>query len=1021
MERSYFRAVKEAFGASASSLTSLGIESVKGRTREWQAIRCPCCTDRDGSASISTETGWLNCRQCGREMDLFEWWQDKHSLPSAWEACKQVGAALGVSMPAGKGRVRIGKMTPQLLDLAIHNLLESPEAEWARKHFRDRGLWEPQLLAQLGIGFLEGSIIFAQFFANGELRERYRQYTPLAKQKWRWSKGYGPPNGFWPYAPLPDGAEVLICEGEMDVISALVHGRARRRKVPIFPFTWTGGASAPVSSSLMPDNWRGRKVSICYDNDTWQGPDASKARAPDEKRKKDMLRRRQNVIDHVGRVFRANGCPVQLLTVPIDPVDRFGADLRDWLTEGGKLDELPGCPLEAVVDQEEISLPIAFDELREHVDEFVTVTGSVQSVWDLQTLLPKIATIECPMGTKACCSGCGVPNKFTDQAIDFNLYRGALLEAFSSGDAMTWLKRNLLGKPPACNECELRYDETWPGASWTISPEEDGTKRAPVVSIETPSIAGEIAVTGYVHRAGNSVGLFGTRIEQLDKPHFDLDAFHNDLLPRTPWRGMDAEAIWKHIDTMVADLSNNVTEIFGRNELHILTLLVAHSALRYTISGHTYRGWLDGCGFGETRRGKSETVRRLFEFWRLGSIFTCMDNFSRAGLTVGGGRSGEQMVPGIFPKSHGKMLFFDEFHHMSSGGGENPMICLQSARDEGKVSAAKIYGNTKLQACVRLITAGNWAHRSRRAFQYPCQHLLVFYGVPEAVGRLDFAWCITDEADMSREQVEHVWTADLSRALVLRAWAQEPHMIHIEDEAWEFAQKTCKEWDVIYVADALPLHTGAEKAHSLIRTAIAIANLCYSHPEGRPRECLVRLAHVEVAVDWMIRCFENLQYDLYSQRVLRSRTITQPFTVEALFTVHLRLEDPGCAMLLLSQMCEAQDLRTMQARITGNGSVEEQRDFSRWLGQMNLLGAIESNSLTSYQVTYTPTPGCTRILQRLVRLATDDPQAYVDRYRVMQAWHGSAEARGVPGISKQPSGIQPLDAEDYNDGADISF
>jgi hypothetical protein len=1017
MERSYFRVVKEAFGASQSSLNTLGVHAVPGRSKEWQAARCPCCSDTDGSASISMNTGYLKCRQCGREMDLFEWWQDLHGLPSSWEAAKQVGDLLSVPLPKlGKGKQRAPqKMTPELLDSAIHNLMEAEEAEGARQHFRGRGLWDPVRLSRFGVGFLAGAIVFAQFYPNGELRTRYRIYTPNGRQKWRWSKGGGAPNGFWPHLELPAGAEILLCEGEMDVLAAYKLGRLHRRKTPIFAYTWTGGATAPVSSRLMPDTWPRRTVRICYDNDTFQGPDRKTHRAPDEKKLKDMLRRRTNLVDHVARVFAANHCKVHLLAIPIDPVDRFGADLRDWLTEEGTFEDLPSYPYEELVDPADDPQEISFDEIRAYVGEFVTVAGSVQSVRDLQALIPKTIGIECPMNCKSICNSCGVPTRFADQVIDCSLYRGELLEAFITDDAKGWLKRHLLGKPTGCSECTLRYEETWPGSSWSISPEEDGTKRAPIVSTETPSIAGEIAVTGYVHAAGNTVGLFATKIEQLDKPHFDLDEFHNSLLPITPWKANDCERIWIHIDTVVADLANNVTEIYGREELHILAILVAHSVLRYKISGHSYRGWLDACGFGETRQGKSETIRRLFEFWRLGQAFTCMDNFSRAGLTVGGGKSGEQMVPGIFPKNHGKLLFFDEFHHMAQASGENPMICLQSARDDGKVSAAKIYGNTKLQASVRLITAGNWFERKRRSLQYPCQHLLHFYGVPEAVGRLDFAWCITEPADMNRETVEHVWQPELARALILRAWAMEPHMVHIEPEAWKRAEKIAQEWDQIYVADVLPLHTGAEKAHSVIRIAIAIANLCYSHPEGKPRECLTRVGHVEAAIQWMLRCWENLQYDLFSQRIIRSRSVSQPYTVEALLTVHLQLHDSDSAVILLSQLCETQDHRQLSARVMGSGgAVEEMKDFNKWLGQMNRLSAIESSGLSSYQITYTPTPGCIRIMQRLIRLASDDPEGYVERYRALERWFNSPESRMGPN-ARDPHGLNPLDGDDSDE------
>ncbi len=1025
MDRSYFRQIKEAF--TETSLDALGIQQTKGRKKEWQSIVCPCCSDSDGSARISIETGYLICFQCSREMDIFEWWMEFQRLDSLIATCKDLASRMSVDLepPKKKGKGRESQqMTPDRLERAIHNLFTAPEAEWARKHFKERGLWDEMVLARCGVGFLEGHIIFAQFYPNGELRERYRMYTPLAKQKWRWSKGGGPPNGFWPfYIDLPRDSEILMCEGEMDVLAALIKGRTHRRKVPITPYTWTGGAASPVGSRLMPDSWPGRTVWICYDNDTFQGPDVKTHRSPNPKKTKDMLRRRENLIGGVARVFEANKCKVWLVAVPIDPIDNFGADLRDWFDEGKSFDEMPSWTLKDLLDPEDDPLEIAIEELGESVGEFVKIKGSVHSIGEMNLLVPQAITIKCPAGEKQCCMNCGVQRKFPDGTVDCSLHRAAIMNAYMSRNPTAHMMKNLLGKPNTCNECVLEIDESTPGAHWTITAEESsGLDRTEVISTEQPSLAGEISLTGYVHHANKGVGILATHLEQLDRPHFDLNAFHNDLLPICPWGSTDEDLIWTHLNSMVADYENNITHIYGRPEIHLLASLVAHSVLWYRLDGHTFRGWLDACTFGKTRAGKSEAIKRLFEHWQVGQTFTCMENFSRAGLTVGGAQSGMQMQPGLFPKNHGKMLFLDEFHHMSSGPTDkNVMVHLQSARDEGKVSAVKVYGTTKLLAAVRLITAGNFAMRKRYAYQYLCQHLLAFYGVPEALGRLDFAWAVTGDVKMIPEETEHIWTPSLSRALILRAWAMEPHQIHLEKDARKLAEQKAKEWDAIYAAEELPLHTGAEKMHCLIRTAHAIANKCYSHPDDKPRECLTRRGHMVVAIDWLLRCFENLQYDIFSQRVIRGRTVSQPYVVEALLTISLELEDPDHAMVVLSQLAEAQDIRHLAAMLIGQGQIEEQRHFYKWVGSMQRLSALQKDSsLSTYNVTYTPTQGCSEILKKLINLATNEPEEYVQRYRILEPWAGSPEAKTrTAGISADPPGLTPLDevvGEEFDDG-----
>lgn len=1023
MERSHFRLVKEAFAAQPeSSLETLGVTLKKGGDREWQQVECPACSDTDGSASIARATGHLRCHQCGRKADLFEWHSEQHQI-STWDSCKAIGEALGIPfvMPKKPKGKEVQKMTPDRLDRAIVNLLESPEAEWARKHFKDRGLFDPVMFATFGIGFLEGAIIFAQFYPNGELRQRYRIYTPNQKQKWRWSKGQGGPIGFWPFineAYVAKDAQVLVCEGEMDCLVAYQKYKLQKRAIPIFAVTWTGGAGAPVTSAQMFDWMRSRVVWICYDNDTFQGPDLKTHRAPDPRKYRDLVRRRENVIYGVAGKFAANKCDVRLMAVPMDPIDHHGGDLRDWADSGKEWDELPHWGLKELVDPEDDPEEVTHAEVFMSAGKFIRTKGAVATIERPSLTVPLETRIVCPMGTKPCCGICPVTKIFTEQFIDWKLHREALLEALISPDTDRHIIRNLVCKPAACNECKLEHDVADAGSHWTVSPgvtdEGDGMKSYHVISVEQPSLSGDVRITGYAYHVGDSTAIFATSIEQLDKPEVDLDLWHHDLVQMTPWGSTNEDHIDEHVAEMVHDYTHNVTQIYGRPELHLGVLLVAHSCLWYHLDGHRIRGWLDACFFGDTRQGKSETIKRMFAHWQLGNSFTCMENYSRAGLTVGGAESGTQMRPGLWPKNNRKMLFLDEFHHMSSlGKDRNVMIHLQSARDEGKVSALKVYGDFKLQAAVRLITAANWSDRNQQSFQYFCQHLLGFYGVPESLARMDFAWCVHGYVPMTPEDVIHRWTPDLARALILRAWAMEPHQIHLAAEAIAIARQTALEWDAIYAGEDLPLHTGIEKHLSILRIAIAIANICYSHPSGKEEECEVREVHVRWAIAFILQCWENLQYDSFSRRVIRARTVTLPYHVEACFTVQLDLGDPDHALVILSRLSEANSSRSLMGFVMGNGEIEEQRHFTKWLGFLQRCSALqERTDKSQWNVIYTPTEGALLILRKLLHLARTDPKAYVDRYTDLARWFGSQ-------ATVTPPGLEPLDfsePEEFSDG-----
>lgn len=1018
MERSHFATVKEAFAADLdTSLAALGITKVKGGNRQWQTCNCPCCTDSDGSCSISKETGFINCKQCSRKLDLFEWWREVHRCKDDWEACHQVGDKLGIAYekPKKKKGRAVGRMTVELLDQAIHNLLEGDEAQWARDFFKKRKLWKPQILARFGVGFLGGCIIFAQWDPDGSLRDRYRKYNPHSKKgKWGWSTlGGGGPVGFWPACPIdiPANAQILLCEGEMDVLAAWIMGELHLRETPICAFTWTGGAGSPVQSSLMPPRWEERHVYICYDNDTYQGPDFDKARAPNPKKLREMGRRRETMIRGVVQKFVANHHQVTLLHVDIDPVDRFGADYRDWCDDGRKFDELPGCAAADLVDYQEEAIELEHHEVFDNAQEFVAFQGSVVTIERFSLVVPITSTIDCPAGSKNCCRDCPVMSRFTDQEIVWADHRKHLLKALLARDTEAYIIRKVIAKPSACNECSIHHEDTLVGAHWTCSAEEsegdDALRYITVISTEAPSLSGSMGITGYAEYTDKSVGVLAVKLDQLDKPDAHIDDHLQGLLQLTPWASTDQPTIDAYLERTVADYTHNITKIYGRPELHIGTMLVAHSALWYELDGHRFRGWLDACFFGGTRLGKSETIKRLLKYWRLGESFTCMENFSRAGLTVGGAENGSKMKPGLWPKNNRKLIFLDEFHHMAASN-QNVMVHLQSARDEGKVSAVKVYGDVKLPAAVRLITAGNWAKRTQSSYQFFCQHLQHFYGVPEALSRMDFAWCVHEPVKMIAEEVPHEWSPELARALILRAWALEPHQIHLADEVVELAKQVALEWDSIYAADDLALHTGVEKHHSIIRIAIAIANICFSHPDGKPAECEVRLVHVEWAIAWLVHCWQNLQYDQFSQRRIASRTLSQPTRVEIALTVWLDLGDPDHASSILPRLTEANSPRSLQALIMGCGQVEEPKHYYKWLQLMLRYGAIFEKSENQFNTVYLPTQGCLEILHGLIALARDDPDQYAERQSSLSRWDDSPESKSnIPGIGSEPD-LPPL-------------
>ena len=144
-----------------------------------------------------------------------------------------------------------------------------------REYLRERHLDDPQLLSELGVGFIKGFITFAQFDERGRVLERYRGLAPGGRVKWQWfGKGTGGP-GIWPaHFQLADNNTILLLEGESDVMTALI--RLRLQDQGFHPVTWTAGAGSCPHPRDVPRSFAGHECHIAYDNDVFQGPDYDK-------------------------------------------------------------------------------------------------------------------------------------------------------------------------------------------------------------------------------------------------------------------------------------------------------------------------------------------------------------------------------------------------------------------------------------------------------------------------------------------------------------------------------------------------------------------------------------------------------------------------------------------------------------------------------------------------------------------------------------------------------------------------
>ncbi len=993
MERSFFRQVKVALSSNAkATLTGLGVNLKQGIKGEWSQCLCPFCGDKSGSASI-TQEGFLRCHQCGRKQDLFDWYAEKHGI-TAWDACKQIGKDLGVDLAFNKHRGRPPKnLNIELLQSSTVTLWDDKAAKDCLSFLQKRKLDNAQILEQFGVGFIGGYITFAQWTPTGHLRGCYRCYTPGGKPAWIWKAGgRGGTTGFWPYAVVPKDGVIWIMEGEWDVLTAWICMRLQNQG--IYCFTWTGGAGAPIPAHMIPEAWHGREVHIIPDNDVFQGPVFEDHKAPDETKKLEMKLRWRNLMDNIAPSFQAQNCKVFLRTIPIDPLKTWGGDFRDWVDGGGR-DLLDLRPFEFRDMRPKVAAPqpVSFLEAFHLAGQDVKFTAQLSTIDKAEVSVPASTSIDCPMGTLPYCQNCQVPCQFPGKVIHWKDHRDHLARALMKKGEEGFDKYvfgQVLGKPHACIYAKLSTLDYQVSSKWTAvhDDEEQASQRSmSIISTDTPSMSGDVEVTGHVHHANQTLMVMADQIRELDRTEIDLTPFINDFVRLCPHQSSKPEDIQAYLDRRCADLSYNVTKVYGRKIIHLAHELLVHSALWMNVEGIKRRGWLDIMVIGDTATGKTETFKRLMEHYHLGTWQNAGENVSRAGLTMGGDRSdgSYKVKPGLFPRNNKKMLVLDEFHIAMK---EDVLKHLQGARDDGRVFATKVFGSRMMPAAVRFCAIANWP-TERNRFRFLCEHMKSLYKTPEALRRLDFAIAVGDRpTEVELVPADRDWDDAVARALALRAWSMDESTVHLTKEAIRYAKQKCEEWTGFY-SENIPLFTPEEKHLTLLRIAIAVSNLTFHHPKGDPYSALVEVGHVEWAASFLQQTWEVCGYDAYSQILERKKTLARPIDAETQITVKLSLKNPNEAATVLPGFIGGVSIPAIIA-ITGL----EHYEATKWISTMQRLEVfIQERSTNAYHLQMQLTKAGDRLIRNMIICAEEYPDAWSDRFERLMACTQSMTAK----------------------------
>jgi len=333
------------------------------------------------------------------------------------------------------------------------------------------------------------------------------------------------------------------------------------------------------------------------------------------------------------------------------------------------------------------------------------------------------------------------------------------------------------------------------------------------------------------------------------------------------------------------DLADNVTYIYGRQDLHLIIDLVYHSPLRFFYEKKLLRkAYPEVLIIGDTRTGKTQCAEALQAHYGVG-ILAGGESMSFAGLVGGLQQLGKHWscTWGKIPQNNRRLVIIDE------AGGMNPddIEKMSRVRSQGKAEITKIQSQ-ETEAWTRLIWLANPKEaKTINQFSSGIEAVESLVKCPEDISRWDAVLIVSkDEIPFSsmssrnRVPVEHRYTAELCKNLVLWSWTREPEEIEItqeaEDECYKLAERMCKK----YCSD-FTLVNDSEQRKKIIRLATALASRLYSTPDGK--KLIVFKSHVTYIYEFLNRIYDSkyFKYDTWSVNQLAGTRIIKREEVEA--------------------------------------------------------------------------------------------------------------------------------------------
>ena len=772
---------------------------------EWD-MYCPLHDDSTRSASLNVQTGVWYCQACdigGRVTSLIR--QREQWLP--------VGAR------RSNGHATASKPTLTLTEGLIsgwHSALRSNPSmlQWL---WERRGLTLETVHAY-EIGWQPDRKVFT-IPVRGPEREiwnvrYYNPFPPPDRRKIWGEKGYNTPLRLYPISVLADDpGVVIIVEGEWD---ALLGIQAGYRCI-----TRTGAA----------DGWEAGWGELFADKVVYLAHDAD---AKGQRANRKIARALHRAAD------------VRTVVWPYELTEKDGRDLTDFFLEHSaaefsKLlkDAVPYDDKKpATQDVPTVTVLDSFAAQRtgQPVRLVVTVKGRKEPGYTV----PRRVHLACTRDAGVKCQTCPLNAASGDATVVIDPDDPVILSFVdASNEQVAKEIAGGYGVPGGkCGRLHQEVEERQAVEVLFARPaldHADGTQAGQYQSIGIKSVGRHDTM------ANNTVAAIGAlqqnprtqenefqawEIQELDTSvdRFELNDDVVELLKRFQCEAGQTPLL--KLRDVAKDLSNHVTFIRGRPEMHALMDLTFHSVLSFNFGGqYVARGWLESLIVGDTRTGKSEAAQQLVRHYGAGEVIGG-EAASFAGL-VGGlqqlsGRAWA-VTWGIIPINDRRLVVIDEL----SGLQPEDIAKMSDIRASGVARLAKIQADVT-HARTRLLWMGNPRNTDMSNYTYGVDAIQPLVGNAEDIARFDLAMALRlddvrpEDINQPHLYTETLYTQEACHALLLWSWTRQPDQIEwlsgAEDKVFQLANDMGRR----YVENP-PLVQAANIRIKIARVAAALA------------------------------------------------------------------------------------------------------------------------------------------------------------------------------------------------------